>query len=191
MNYPPKDRLSSLGALLATLGLRWAGAEAVSAGKLRCRSGAAGRCTADAGRVACNLERRAASGHDVSGHPVAVVDRSARRGPSILHLYRFTLDTGESAVVVGDASGRVWPLGRVFETEATIPTILADWLTIWTQTAGSEPAQLVADATLEPGCRHWRRRRRCSWRKRTALPTPKRSALTSRDGKRCKPPYPP
>jgi hypothetical protein len=151
MTYPPKDRLSSLGALLATLGLRWAGAEAVSAGKLDAGLALLAGAPLTLAELQGIWNAVPPAGHDrFQAALLRVLIGQRVVAPATLHLYRLTLDADGNALVVGDASGRVWPLGRVFETEAAIPAILADWLTTWTQTAGSDPVQIVADATLEP-----------------------------------------
>ncbi|HEU5015932.1 MAG TPA: hypothetical protein VFT66_25640, partial [Roseiflexaceae bacterium] len=66
-----------------------------------------------------------------------------------LHLYHLPLPDGVSALVAGDESAALWPLGRVIHAPEDIAGTISEWSAAWADLTGVLPA-LVADDRLAP-----------------------------------------
>ncbi len=88
--------------------------------------------------------------------------------PSVMHVFRVALEDGDTALIAGDESGILWPLGQIIErvdmtaariyeheaadvevSEATdideVETTVAAWLNVWTEATGVRPIVVFDD----------------------------------------------
>jgi hypothetical protein len=140
-----------LGAALIALGLRWAGEPGIINGQidagLSLWAGLENPPTletlheiwsntgpADHARFQAALLRILAGQRLVRG--------------SLLHLYRVPVGGGNTALVAGDETAGLWPLGRVIETIAEVVGIVTEWLDVWEEATGCRPTIVVGDESL-------------------------------------------
>ena len=65
-----------------------------------------------------------------------------------LHLYSLPLATGGYALVAGDATAALWPLGQVIETSDQAGEVVAGWLAAWATAMGRPPVLVAEDPLL-------------------------------------------
>ena len=66
---------------------------------------------------------------------------------STLHL-RLVPFAGDLALLGGDASGRVWPLGRVVKGIEDVVPVVEEWLVLWAEVTGAAVESIVCDTSL-------------------------------------------
>jgi hypothetical protein len=67
--------------------------------------------------------------------------------PDVMHVFCFeTADAFE--LIAGDASGCIWPLGRVVKTKEDAEAIILEWLDDWEDATSKRPAVFVGDEQL-------------------------------------------
>jgi hypothetical protein len=147
--YPPQGGPAPLSTLLVSLGLRWAGEAGLDDGEIDAGLGLLAGLTSPP-TLAELQETWSATGPDDHARFQAALLRILAgqrmvRG-SVLHLYRLTLVDGHLALVAGDETGELWPLGRVVEETVSIAAGVATWLDLWHATTGQQPAIVVAES---------------------------------------------
>ena len=65
-----------------------------------------------------------------------------------LHLYSLPLATGGYALVAGDATAALWPVGQVIETPDQAGDLVTEWLAAWTAAMGRPPVLVAEDPLL-------------------------------------------
>jgi len=65
-----------------------------------------------------------------------------------LRLFRIATEGGDDALIVGDETGSLWPLGCVLATKADVAQLIADLLQAWRDGGGNQPSLISADASL-------------------------------------------
>jgi hypothetical protein len=149
--YPPRaGELPRAVVLLLSLGLQVCGEAAVEDDRLDrglcLLAGLKERQTLDALRA--HWAGSGASAH--ARFQAALLNVAAGQRllqPSVMHLFRIGLESGETLLVAGDESALLWPLGRVVETDGEIEAALIEWLGVWEDATGVRPS-LVADESV-------------------------------------------
>jgi hypothetical protein len=147
--YPEGSLPDRLPALCLTLALAWAGAAGTADGEvdpaLALWAGLEQPPSLSALREIWN--ETTAAGH--ARFQAALLHRLAGqrllRG-EVLHLHHLSLGDGTPALVAGDATAQLWPLGSVLDP-ATSGELLAPWAAIWQQATGQAPRAVAIDAT--------------------------------------------
>ncbi|MBS1789195.1 MAG: hypothetical protein JST85_15830 [Acidobacteria bacterium] len=67
---------------------------------------------------------------------------------STIHLFQVELGDGRKALVVGDETARLWPLGNVIEPDGDVAPVVARLIETWLEAAGRKPERIVADDSL-------------------------------------------
>jgi hypothetical protein len=148
-------------SVLLALVLRWAGASGVTAGGeidpgLRLLAGpgvpdtfselAAWWPVPDAGAAGAAFE--AGWLRILAGQRLLDVER--------LQLYAHKMVSGEDALILGDASGKVWSLGRIHRP-GEAETAAVSLLETWTSVIGQPSLIVTSDASIVDACRAWGR----------------------------------
>lgn len=60
--------------------------------------------------------------------------------PEVMHVFCFKNCSDSFEIIAGDATGQIWPLGRVVATEAEAEAIILGWLDDWEAATGKRPA---------------------------------------------------
>jgi hypothetical protein len=68
---------------------------------------------------------------------------------STLRLFRIAIEDGLEAVVAGDETATLWPMGRVIESNTEVAPVIADLLDAWVASAGQTPSAIIADDSLD------------------------------------------
>lgn len=145
INYPPRGELPKFKALLLALGLRFGG-EAASSPEgidegLCLLAGLRERPTLEDLRAAWTEAGEAE--HELQSSLLRVAGGQRLLSAGVMHLYRFDLEGGAMALIAGDETAQVWPLGRVLKSPDEIAETVAVWLDVWEAATGVRPA-LVA-----------------------------------------------
>jgi hypothetical protein len=141
--YPP-----GLGALLLALGLRWAGEPGVVQGRvdagLSLWAGLDNPPTFEALQDIWSETKQEDHARFQEALLLTLAGRRLVSG-SLLHLYHVPVGSGHTALVAGDGTAGLWPLGRVVETTADVAGIVAGWLEVWERTTGYRPTPVIDD----------------------------------------------
>ncbi len=68
--------------------------------------------------------------------------------PATMHVFGAKLASGEQAIVAGDQTGKVWPLGQVVESEDEIAVVVRDWQLAWKEATGIMPGVFSGDSVI-------------------------------------------
>jgi hypothetical protein len=133
----------ALAALLAAVGLRWAGPAGLLDGRLD--PGLALLAGLD-GAAGLDTLREALAAIDYIRLQYALLDVLAGQrllSGSEVYLYQVRLPDATSALVAGNAEQRLWPLGQALTAAATPAAACADWLAAWESATGRRPTLIV------------------------------------------------
>lgn len=147
-SYPPQaGELKSAPMLLLSLALPLCGEAAVADdnrldGGLCLLAGLKERPTLDALR-AYWFESDASAHTRFQAALLNVAAGQRLLQPSVMHLFRVSLNDSQTVLVAGDESALLWPLGRVVETDAEIQATIIEWLGVWEDATGVRPLLVV------------------------------------------------
>ncbi len=149
--YPPKSDLSRPMILFLLLALRVGAESAVKNGCLD-----AGLSLLAGLDEAPGLDAIRGWGTDLyaadhMAFQAALLKVAAGQGllqPTAMHVFRIELSDGRRALVAGDESATLWPLGRVVRTDAETETAVRDWQAAWEDATGIRPRVISADSSL-------------------------------------------
>lgn len=141
LGYPAATQPAPFAALVAVLGLRWAGDNGMCTGRLdpglRIMTGRKDeptleslRRTWSATRPEDHLQFQAALLRVLAGQRIL-------KG-AVMHLYHVNFG-GRTALVAGDETAMLWPLGRCLAADDEWADIVAAWVEAWKAATGAPP----------------------------------------------------
>jgi hypothetical protein len=150
-HLPATDSLAGFPAVLLALGMRWGGESATTQSRMDAGlSLMAGlrrppdfeqlrEVWSKATAADCSRFQSALMGV-LAGHRLAQT--------STLRLFRVAMETGREAVIAGDETALLWPMGHVIEPDTAIEQTVTDLVNAWVEITGRKPSAIVADDSL-------------------------------------------
>lgn len=149
--YPPNSELPHLSMLLLLIGMRLGGNYAVVNDRVDeglCLLAGLGQPVKPEALRACWSDCEPSDHVRFQKTFLGMMAGQRLIQPETMHVFGVELATGVRGLVAGDASGGVWPLGRVIETEAEIAGVVRDWKMAWKEAAGIEPRLVAGDPVI-------------------------------------------
>jgi hypothetical protein len=148
---PATDSLALFPAVLLALGMRWRGENATTQSRMD-----AGLSLMAGLRRPPDFEQlrevwSKATAADCSRFQSALMGVLAGQRlaqTSTLRLFRIAVQPGQEAVIAGDETALLWPMGRVIEPNTAIEQTVTDLVNAWIEIAGRKPSAIVADDSL-------------------------------------------
>lgn len=151
VRLPATKSLASFPAVLLALALRWSGERAVTSSQidpgLSLLAGLPQPPTFAQLREVWS-KATAADCWRFQSALFELLIRQRLAETATLHLFRIPTETGHEAVIAGDETALLWPLGGVLAPHRALEQIVADLVNAWAASAGGKPSVIVADDSL-------------------------------------------
>ncbi len=149
--YPATTSQDRLGVLLTSLGMFWSGASCIRAGQidagLNLLAGVDSTLTPESLKTIWSNTSVQDHARFQEALLTMLAGQRILQGDT-LHLYSVQGRDGKTILIAGDATGRLWPLGRCLQTKKEAPGVLKEWLQCWEEATGINPS-IVCEKKVE------------------------------------------